>query len=295
MRILIVSSESLPGSEDRNLALAAELIRRGHQVRHAGPARGLPGFNGTPYRPEFAETPEALACGTELFNDWSRLRKMIAWAQVVILSMAKGYQEAAEYAAEMSKVIIWLADTSLHPWIWKADLVCAGSPYERDRLVSLTGDYRPLDKPVAFAQPTPLNGLHPGDIRLTGSVLHDQAAFGGGLSREEFLIRYGLDPDKRTAVWLPSSPACHGDWFKGLYRRICGAVEGAGFNLIIKPHPRDYGGGQARDPLRGRHHPHLGAAGPGRDRLPGRGQVGLLPGGRCSCLLLDHHGHRGGL
>lgn len=245
MRILIVSSESLPGSEERNLDLAEELIRRGHSVRHAGPAQGLIGFHSTAYGPEFPELPRAKACRTELFAAWSRLRRLVAWSQVVVFSVAKGYQDIADYAAQMSKVIVYLADTSLHPWLWRADLVCAGSPYERDRLASLTGlDEMPRLKVEHWARLSPLEELSEEDIPVTGTTLHDQAAPANRrLDRAAFLERYGLDPEKRTAVWLPSSPACHDDWFKGLYRRVCGAVEEeAGFNLIIKPHPRDYAG-----------------------------------------------------
>ena len=242
MRILIVSSESLPGSEDRNLPLALELIRRGHRVRHAGPAQGLPGFNGTAFEPEFTQRTEAAACRTELFHNWGRLKKMIAWAQVVVLSMAKGYHEAADYAADMSKVIIYLADTSLHPWVHRADLICAGSPYERERFISLTENRGIPELEVEiWTSHMRLEGLTPKDIRLTGTTLHDQASPGNRrLTRSEFYRRYNLDETKATAVWLPSSPACHSEWFKGLYQGICGAVEQAGLNLIIKPHPRDY-------------------------------------------------------
>ncbi len=242
MRILIVSSESLPGSEDRNLPLVEELIRRGHDVRHTGPSQALvkAGFTSTAFAPEFVDWPQATVCRTRLFDDWAQLNRMIAWAQVVVFSMAKGYQEAAEYAAGLSKLIVYLADTSLHPWVWKADLIAAGSPYERDRMASLTGEDRVLDN--RWARLYPLDDPPPVDIVVTGSTIMDQAApQNSRLSKTDFLQKYGLDPAKRTAVWLPSSPACHDSWFKELYGRICASVEReAGFNLIIKPHPRDY-------------------------------------------------------
>ena len=246
MRILIVTSESLPGSEDRNLPLAAELTRRGHEVRHTGPARAMlkAGFSSTTFEPEFAKLPQAAAVNTELFDSWAGLRRMIGWAQVVLFSMAKGYKEAAEYAAGLSKVIIFLADTSLHPWIWRADLIAVGSPYERDRMGALIDDFQIVPS-NSYIWPSliPQHGIGPDRIILTGSTLLDKAApQNRGLSEAEVHSRYGLDEKKRTAVWLPSSPACHDPWFKDLYRRVCAAVEEAGFNLIIKPHPRDYVG-----------------------------------------------------
>ena len=250
MRILIVSGESLPGSEDRNLPLAAELIRRGHSVRHTGPDKAMAGagFSSTTYEPEFAQTPEAVACRTELFETWGQLRRMISWAQVVVFSVAKGYKDVAAYAADLSKIVIWLVDCLLHLWVWYADLVAVSSPYERDRLIAITGKHR-IPKPKGRVKrlgwlPEIYVDIEPDRFHVTGSTILDRAApRNRRLSKKAFFTKYGLDMDKKTAVWLPSSPAVHSQWFKGLYQRVCRIVKDeAGFNLIIKPHPRDYAG-----------------------------------------------------
>jgi len=227
LRILIVSSESIPGAEGRNLKLAAELIARGHSVRHTGPSRAMveQGLLLTTYPDEFAQRPEARQCRTELFSTWAELNRLIDWAQVVVLSSVKGYAQTADYAHQMGKVIIWHLDFLFHMWCQRADLVAVAGYFDLHRVAVLTG-------------------LDTSKIQVTGSVMFDLAApRQERLSRTEFCRKYGLDPDKKIAVWLPGTPASHHPNISETYRRICRTVtEQPDFELIIKPHPRDYDG-----------------------------------------------------
>lgn|GEM_PF-4771196 len=225
MRILIVTGEAIPSSEGRNLELAAELMAWGHEVRHTGPARIMArkGFTTTTFDPAFAELPQARACRTRLFTSWPELRRMIAWAELVLFSTAKDYREIARYARDLGKVIIWQCDFSTHGWAWYADRVAATSHYDAERLAAFTG----LDRSI---------------FRATGSVCYDQAdPKHQRLTRAQFCAKYGLDGKKLIAVWLSHKPGVHSPDYKERYRKICGIIgRHPDYDLIIKPHPREY-------------------------------------------------------
>ena len=200
-------------------------MARGHEVRHTGPARVMArkGFATTTFDPSFAELDRARACRTRLFSSWSQLRRMIAWSELVLFSTAKGYNKIARYARDLGKVIIWQCDFSIHGWAWYADRVAVASSYDAERLPSFNG----LDRSI---------------IRITGSVSYDHAApKWERLSRAQFCAKYFLDQDKLIAVWLSHKPGVHSPDYKERYRRICDIINShPDYNLIIKPHPREY-------------------------------------------------------
>lgn len=226
MRVLVVNAEAFNGFESRSLALARELIERGHRVVHAGPADTMRdrGFGLTTFDPTFAETAEAQAARTRLFSSWDELAGLVDWCQVLLMGIGKSYEAITAYATTEGKVVLWHRDIgSDHLWITDADRVAARGRFEIPALAAHAG-------------------LPPDRIVVTGCVQFDAAApHRGRLDKAAFCRKYGLDESKRTAAFLATGPAGHAENVKANYRRICAAVLGvAGFNLIIKPHPREF-------------------------------------------------------
>lgn len=55
-------------------------------------------------------------------------------------------------------------------------------------------------------------------------------------TREDFCQRYGLDPHKPIALWLPDRE----DGLSDVYGKVMDAAEGAGMNVVTKLHPWEY-------------------------------------------------------
>jgi len=226
MRVLVITGEAYPGHEERNLPIARELIKRGHEVRHTGPTHTMAeqGFTPTTFNPDFARKPEAESCHTRLFSSWPELYRLIVWAEVVLFSTAKGYGRTASRARSFGKIIIQQQDVGgLDNWNYSPALMAVRSSWERTREMAL-------------------HDITPKLIHITGCVQFDAAApQHGRLTRKQFCQKYGLDENKKIAVYLPTSPATHTSFLKETYRQICLTVlDDPGFDLIIKPHPRDY-------------------------------------------------------
>jgi hypothetical protein len=226
MKILIVSAEAFPGHEERNLPLAEELIRRGHEVIHTGPAAAMAdhGFTATTFDDAFAGRPNSKRANTRLFTRWHKLVDMIDWCQVVLFGTAKGYKRFAEYASREGKVILWQRDLAVeHLRADYADRLAVRGSHEVDTAADFFG--MPEEK-----------------IFPVGCVQLDQAAAQHRrLDRAAFCEKYGLDINKKIAVFLSTAPAGHHKLVQENYRGICRAVrELADFELIIKPHPREY-------------------------------------------------------
>lgn len=226
MRILVVSSESLPGAEDRNLPLARELIRRGHEVVHTGPTHAMAGygFTMTTYDPGFAEVAEAVQANTRLFSSWEEMVDLVDRAQVLLFGVAKGYDGVVRYAAREGKVVLWQRDVSAdHAWIRYADLVAVRGSGDVEVTMERTG--LPRER-----------------IVVTGCTMFDRAAPQNmRLDRQAFCRKYGLRADNKIVVFCTTGPAAHIEPLKEDYRRICAAVRGlSGFDIVIKPHPREF-------------------------------------------------------
>lgn len=226
MRVLVVSAEAFPGFESRNLALVRELIRRGHQVIHTGPAEAMltQGFPLTAFNPAYAESTDAVAARTRLFSSWDDLADLVDRCQVLVIGIGKSYEAITAYAAKEGKVVLWHRDIgSDHLWISHADRVAGRGRFEAPALAAHAN--LPREK-----------------IDITGCVQFDAAApHNARLDKQAFCRKYGLDEIKQTAVFLATGPAGHARNVKSNYQRICETVlRIPGFNLIIKPHPREF-------------------------------------------------------
>lgn len=227
MKILIVSGESFPGHEGRNLPLAQELISRGHEVIHSGPLTEMisEGFKATVYNSEFAKSKDAIKANTRLFSSWRMLEEHIDWAEVILFGTAKHYESAADYAKQKNKIILWQRDVGpMHWWAHHPDAIAVRGDFDarRDRLLQRNDDLI---------------------IRTTGCIQFDDAApQNQQLSKRDFCTKYGLDESKETAVFISTAPSHHSDLVKTIYKKICEIGQAApGLNFIIKPHPREFG------------------------------------------------------
>ena len=228
MRILVVSGESLVGHEGRNLRLVGELLTRGYEVVHTGPAPEMAdnGFTGTTFSHDFATHQDAKEANTRLFKTWSELLDLVDWCDLVLFGVGKGYNQAAEYAAKTDKGVLWHRDVGAdHFWAGHCDLVAARGRFEVKHTALRTG-------------------LPEGEIQVTGCVQFDEAAPQAmRLDRQAFCRKYELDPDSRIVVIHTPNPSVHTEPTKEITRQACrniGEVEG--FSLLIKPHPREYAG-----------------------------------------------------
>ena len=226
LRILIVSPEAFPGHEERNLPVAEELIRRGHEVIHTGPGKALEerGITVTTFEDSFAETPAAKRANTRLFSRWIELTDLIDWCQVALFGVSKDLKAVIEYAAREGKIILWhwdIAADHFRPHL--ADRIAVRGPSEK----KFTAD---------------MAGISENKVVPLGCVQFDSAhSTFRHLNRTAFCQKYGLDENKKIAVFLSTAPANHHDMVKDNYRKICQVVlDLPGFELIIKPHPREY-------------------------------------------------------
>ena len=219
MRILIISGESFPGFEGRNLPIAIELIRRGHDVVHTGPTSSMKeqGFLSTTFNSSFADRVDAKEANTRLFSTWNELKRFIDCSQVVLFGTAKHYKNAADYARVEGKVILWHRDVGpTHIWLRNPHRVAVRGCFEIDEVKRHSG-------------------LDENDIRVTGCTQFDAAAPSNErLNKREFCEKYNLDPNKNTAVFLSATPAYHTDYVKKNYHQIFEVISSvANHNLMI--------------------------------------------------------------
>ncbi|HER26155.1 MAG TPA: hypothetical protein ENI69_03505 [Rhodospirillales bacterium] len=179
----------------------------------------------TTYKADFFKDIGTRQCHTDLFSSWDDLHGMIDWAEVVLFSLAKHYNSAADYAREKGKVILQHLDvTAMHTFLYNPDIIAVRGAFDVQRIMRETG--LPRDA-----------------IEITGCTQLDQAVSTKNYpSREAFCAEYGLDPEKKIALFVSTCPAGHRPSTQSLYKRVCDIVkESSGHALIIKPHPREYG------------------------------------------------------
>jgi hypothetical protein len=232
MRILVISATAHPGHETRNLAVATELTRRGFEVRHTGPSTRMNDgfFVWSTFQPEFELRPDAQEAGTRLFDSWQDLFVMIAWADIILFGTGKGYGEAGCLARRLGKLVIQHHDIGgldshhAHP-----DVFLVRGPWDRDSVQA---------RPSAFSSRFLCAPI------ITGCVQFDDIfAPRPADDRENFFRKYGLDPKRKVLTYLSCSPGNHNARYVETQRRIIdSAIDQAGFQVIVKPHPSDYAG-----------------------------------------------------
>jgi hypothetical protein len=112
----------------------------------------------------------------------------------------------------------------MHKWsAYKPDLVSVRSVFDRERM-----EHFGIAKKEA--------------IHITGSVGSDDAAEENQkIDRDELCKKYGLKSSKKICVFMSSGPALHTEEVKKYYVQICDIINQIpDFNLLIKPHPREY-------------------------------------------------------
>jgi hypothetical protein len=228
VRILVISGNAFDGHEYRNIPLALELKARGHVVRHAGPSPLFTstGFVDSTFDWEFANEPGPKDGNTVLFSTWRELYRLILWSDIVVFGQNKAYKGAGAFAHASGRVLVQHQDIGgLDYWYYSPHLLGVRSPWGAEGLAALK--VASMYPPVA-----------------TGSVQFDRAARTDDLlSKEEFCRKYGLNPEKKIAVYFTASPANHSEVYKDTYRKIIQAIEEQDdFQAMIKPHPADYGG-----------------------------------------------------
>ncbi|TAN56501.1 MAG: hypothetical protein EPN26_03775, partial [Rhodospirillales bacterium] len=227
MRILVVSTNSHPGHERRNLRVAKELIARGFKVMHTGPSKrmNVGFFVWSCFPLDFETQPEARAANTRLFHQWQELFEMIAWADIVLFGTGKGYGDAGKLAQRLGKLVIQHHDVGgLDPHHCHPDVFFARGPWDAD---SLTARSLPLALPPI----------------VTGCVQFDEAYLPEfKMSREVFCDKYGLDPGRKILTYLSCSPIHHRQSYLEKQKQIIDAAVALGFQVVVKPHPSDYAG-----------------------------------------------------
>jgi hypothetical protein len=225
MRVLVVSADAVPGHEGRNLRLASELLRRGHRVVHTGPSSAFKRVApaSTTFEPSFAETEIARRAGTRLYSSPEEFCSFIDWCEVVLFGIGKHTEPFVRYAEKEGRILLWHLDVGAdHRWIPAADQVAVRGAFDIEPTMAGTA----LSKEI---------------IRITGCVQFDDAApQHQRLDRASFCRKYGLDEKRRIAALLTLAPAIHTDNVKRVVRRLAEIIAGVpGFDLIIKPHPRE--------------------------------------------------------
>lgn len=216
------------GHEKRNLRLVRELSDRGHDVSHACPGPGLAhhGFTGTTFGEEFFDDPDFRDTGTHFIDNWRDLFRRINACDTVLFGAGKGYRAAAEYASRTGKIVLYHRDIGAdHFWADYSNMAAARGSFE----ISHTAQR---------------GGLPEDRIRITGCVQFDDAVPGAGrLDRTAFCAKYGLDPSKKIVLVFSSNPAGHSPATREITRRACHDVAAInGYQVMIKPHPREYAG-----------------------------------------------------
>jgi len=224
MKILVYTSMYYIGSEKQNLPLVKELLSRGHHVIHAAPTMKFNISNNTGFPNSFKQDKDFINYKTNWINSSGQMFRLIRKCDILIIGNARFLDPLVDYARKKNKIIIQNMDKSSFDIINnEPDLYCSISEKFRDIFLS------------KYNYPS-----H--NIRITGALQFDDANPDNyvGLDKDSFCNKYKLDPSKKIAIWLPSSPASQWDNRKQIYKQACEIISESGFNLLIKGHPWDY-------------------------------------------------------
>ena len=224
MKILIYTSMYYIGREKQNLPLIRELCSRNHHVIHAAPTNKLKLTNDTGFPNSFKNDKDFINLNTHWIDSENQMFRLIRKCDVLIFGNARGLDTFINYGKNKDKVIIQNMDLSTFDILnYDPDLFCTIGEKFRDAFLRLY-DY-PSHK-----------------IKITGSLQFDSANPDDyiGLDKNSFCNKYKLDPSKKIALWLPSSPASQWDNHKQIYKKVCEIISESSFNLLIKGHPWDY-------------------------------------------------------
>lgn len=227
MKILVYAGYYQPGYEKRYFNIANELCNRGNDVIYALPTEELKGNNPPGYPLYFKEQSDFRTLGTCWIDKIQKMFNLIDQTDVAVFGENKGINHFVKYARKTGKYIIQHHDIGGQPvHIYDPDLLC------------ISGEWY---KPYVINH----HSINENKICITGSVQFDAAnpkRF-NGISKKDFCKKYGLSPNKKIAVWLPSSPALHNSGYRKLYQKIIGVIkETKNIQVIIKGHPSDYSG-----------------------------------------------------
>lgn len=222
-KILILTGESVPGHEWRNVELCLALQKKGFLVKHVGPHEELQktGFKTTTFNDEKLAQEK----GIELFKTWNEIYTEIPKFDVLILSLVKNYDKVVSLAKEHQLLTIGHIDHgSLDQVNYDLDLYLVRNSWDKEW----------YSKGV---------GIDEQKIKVCGSTFYDDLLKQERLDKKSLCEKYNLNPDKKIALFLTNSPACHSEQIKSLYQSIIRAVENAeNWQVLVKPHPREYAG-----------------------------------------------------
>jgi len=227
MNILIFTTYYSPGHEKRDLNLVREFINSNNNIIYAVPVIGIDNFVFPVYPDSYKEDKDFQSVNTFWFNNRYDLLKKIDFADLVLMGTCRGLEDIKDYIKKTGKPLIQHQDIggflNNHNF---PDLYCVRGEWHKQRLLKYSSF--PEEK-----------------IVITGCVQFDAACpkIENNISKEDFCKKYNLNPNKKIAVWLPSSPANHNSAYKQLYKDIIRTVNDCDhFQVIIKGHPSDYSG-----------------------------------------------------
>ncbi|CAA6604940.1 hypothetical protein MTBLM1_40144 [Rhodospirillaceae bacterium LM-1] len=234
MRVLVITGERYAGHEFRNVRLAGELKRLGHEVRHVGPGEGMlrQGFLWTVFSNNSTLLSQLEDRGISLFQSWCELEDMIVWCDVVLIGTPKEYTAAMRYARRHGRIIVQHRDTGgFDPWTYDPDILAVRCAWEIQRIVEFN---RINDGTV----------ISPDIMHVTGCVQYDDAVVSERkLDRHTFCDKYHLHSEKKIAVFFTPSLGYLNPNNQRRYRQVCDIVTSLDdFQLLIRPHPREYSG-----------------------------------------------------
>ena len=222
-RVLVYTGGYRLDFPDRDIPLVEDLRQRGLDVTYCigGPHIGNPG-----HPRELALDERFERVQTRWIDSYLDVVKIAATSDVVVTGItSKSNTSIIAIANELGVATVQHDNTAgLAVRYHGADWVCVRSEFfVRERL---RREQLPRERMV-----------------VTGSTHLDcvQQPKVKQASREEFCDKYGLDPAKRIAVWLPSAPQVQDEWNQQKYIEICETIRDSGnHSLVIKAHPNDY-------------------------------------------------------
>lgn len=235
-RVLVYTGGHRLDLPDRDVPLVEELRQRGFEVTYcvSGPHVANPG-----HPKEVAFDERFRRVQARWIDSYIDVVKLAAASDVVVAgTTSKSNTTIFEIANELGVATVQHSNNADFDMRYHgADWVCVRGEFhlkERIRRQQL-----PLDRMV-----------------ITGSTQFDcaQQPKVRQASKEEFCKKYGLDPTKRIAVWLPSAPQAHFEWNMQKYVEICETVRDSGsHSLVIKAHPNDYTKRKSETTFNGQH------------------------------------------
>ena len=227
MNILIFTPYFYPGHEKRDINIVREFIKNNFNVVYAVPTERIQSYSFPGYPEFYKNDPDFLSINTFWFHKRYDFFKKIDDVDVVLTGTIRGASDIMTYIKKTGKHLIQHQDIggfiNSHSF---PDLYCVRGEWHKQRLM----------KYLSFPE---------NKIRITGCVQFDPARPDNKTtySKLDFCKKYNLNPNKKIAVWLPSSPANHSPYYKQLYKDVIQKIKTSdGFQVIIKGHPSDYSG-----------------------------------------------------